>query len=211
LAFSGCCVVEGQDFWVAVLVQTWGAFTATFVAFTTWAAFTTPLATFTTFCALTARFALFASITALATLFAGHAFVARFSAGFGLGFRCGVVVEGGLAFGIAWFTTAAAVAVLAWTATFAACRAFATGLNAFGVALVAALCIAAFGTAFWTIAAFGAVTTSATATTAATSTIGVAAITALTAFAWLFVADGGLGFFFCVAAEQTSEPTPPAA
>jgi hypothetical protein len=132
-----------------------------------------------------------------------------------------------LAFGITNFTITAfaastAVAVLAWAAalasaftalgTFAACWALDTGLNAFGVALVAAFG-AAFVTAltFRTLAALGAVTTTTTATPTAASAIGVAAITALAAFAWLFVAHGWLGFFFGVAAEQTSEPTPQAA
>jgi hypothetical protein len=87
LAFSRSCVVEWQDFWGAVFVQTWGAFTATFVALATWAAFATVL-TFTTFAALSARFALFvAAFGVVAALFAGHALVACFGACFGLGFR----------------------------------------------------------------------------------------------------------------------------
>jgi hypothetical protein len=148
---------------------------------------------------------LFAAIAAFAALFAGHAFVARFGAGFSLSFRCRIVVEGGLAFGIAWFTTAAAVAVLAWAATFATtpfttlctfttCWALATCLNAFGVAFVTAFSVATL--TFRALTALGTVTTSATATTTAASAIGAAAITALAAFAWLFVAHGWLGFFF---------------
>jgi hypothetical protein len=93
--------------------------------------------------------------------------------------------------------------------TFTARWAFATGLNAFGVAFVAAFgvaFVAAFGVTF--ITAFGTVTTTATATT---TTIGAAAITALAAFAWLFVAHGWLGFSFRLVTKQTCEPAPQAA
>ena len=122
-----------------------------------------------------------------------------------------------MAFGVTGFATSTAVALLAWAATFAATTftalfhvalaarwALATGFYTFGVALVATL-------TFWAITALGTVTTTATATTTAASAIGAAAITALAAFAWLFVAHGWLGFFFGVTAEQTSEPTPQAA
>ena len=140
---------------------------------------------------------LVAAFGAPAAFFAGPAFVARFGARFGLGFGGSVVVEGGLAFGVACFTIAAfaastAVAVLAWAATFAALCTFAarwalaTGLNAFSVATLT----------FRALTALGTVTTTATATTTAASAIGAAAITALAAFAWLFVAHGWLGFFF---------------
>jgi hypothetical protein len=78
--------------------------------------------------------------------------------------------------------------------TLAACWAFATGLNAFGVAIVTAFGVATL--TFRALTALGAVTTTATATTTAASAIGAAAITALAAFAWLFVAHGWLGFFF---------------
>jgi hypothetical protein len=84
-------LVEWQGFWIAVFVQTWGAFTTAFVALATWAAFATALATISTFAALStfsARLALFvAAFGAIAALFAGHAFVAGFGASFGLGFR----------------------------------------------------------------------------------------------------------------------------
>ena len=126
------------------------------------------------------------------------------------------------AFTIAAFAASTAVAILAWAAAFAAtlaattftalfhiafttfctlaaCRAFATGLYALGVALIAAFdvtFVAAICAALWTVPALSAVTTTATATTTAASAIGAAAITALAAFAWLFVAHGWLGFFF---------------
>jgi hypothetical protein len=91
LAFGCRSVVEWQSFWVAVLVQARGAFTATFVAFAAWAALATALAAFTTltaFCTITARLALLvAAFGAFAALFAGHAFVTCFGACFGLGFR----------------------------------------------------------------------------------------------------------------------------
>jgi hypothetical protein len=81
-------LVEWQGFWVAVFVQTWGAFTATLVALAAWAAFTTALTAFTTFAALSARFALLvAAFGAFAAFFTGHAFVACFGACFSLGFR----------------------------------------------------------------------------------------------------------------------------
>jgi hypothetical protein len=83
---------------------------------------------------------------------------------------------------------------LATLCTFAACWAFATGLNAFGIALVTAFSVATL--TFWALTALGTVTPTATATTTAASAIGTAAITALAAFAWLFVAHGWLGFFF---------------
>jgi hypothetical protein len=233
LAFHACRAVEGQDLGVAVLVQAWGAFTATIVALAAWAAFAAALATFSaiaTLCAFTTRFAwLIPAFGAFATLFAGHALVTCFGAGFGLGFRRGVVVEGGLAFSVAAFSiasiTATAVAVLAgctalaatlaattFTACFqitfttlwtlATCGAFATGLNAFGVA---------FGPAFCAVTTLGAVTTTATATTTAASAIGAATIAALATFARLFVVDSRFGFGVSVAAaEQTGEPSPQA-
>jgi hypothetical protein len=216
MAVSHRCVVEWQCFWVAIFVQTGCAFTTalTFVTFAARCALATALAlaTLTAFCALTTWFALLttgvgvATLGALATLFTCHAFVACFCARFGLGFRCGVVVDGCLAFGVATilaFTTTTAVAVLTWATTVTATLATTTfGATAFSTRLYSAfatlwaftacraLCAGTttFDT-FW--ATFGAVTTTGaatTSTTAITTAIGAAAITAFAAIGWGFVA-----------------------
>jgi hypothetical protein len=82
-------------------------------------------------------------LSAFAALFAGHAFVACFGACFGLCFRCGVVVEGSLAFGITTFTTSTAVAVLAWAASFAATLAATAFTALFHIAFAALSTLAA--------------------------------------------------------------------
>jgi hypothetical protein len=175
------------------------------------------LATLTAFCALTTWFALLttgvgvATLGALATLFTCHAFVACFCARLGLGFRCGVVVDGCLAFGVATilaFTTTTAAAILTWATTVTATLAtttFSTRLyGAFATlwAFTACRALCAGGTtfdAFW--AAFGAVTTTGAATTATTTAIGASAITAFAAIGWGFVAQSRLGFDFRIAAK----------